>query len=57
MRVVNFLQRERKKTVRIIAFVQEKLILFISECQLVTKINVGHQMSSVTTVVALLKVG
>ena len=30
--------------------------LLISECQLVTKINVGHHMSSMTTVVALLEV-
>ena len=35
----------------------QKPILLISECQSVTKIKVGHHLSSVTIVVALLKIG
>ena len=36
---------------------QEKPILLISECELVTKINVGRHVSSVTTDIALLRIG
>lgn len=37
--------------------VQKKPIISTLECQLVTKKNAGHQMSSVTTAATLLMVG
>ncbi len=52
-----FFARGLKNTTWTVAPVQRKPIMPTSGCQLVTKINAGHHMSSVTTAAVLSKVG